>query len=350
MPSSAVPTDTILGSMTERGFRVITYSRAGYGTSSPAAGRSVADTAADCAYLLTRLGVERYLVVGWSAGGPHALASAAAAPESVEGVLVVASFAPFDAGGPDDVAAEAASSLPPVDLAVLTAGYGMDDAVDMDHDLPGGDAGWVADLAALTGPWGFDLDAVTVPVELWHGALDHVVPAAHGLWLAEHLPTAQRHLEPGHGHLSLAVDRLGEKLEALSYRTACVACHAARSLARPTARGVAVAYLTGAVRTTVHPEDPVGPRGELTAPDGGDDGHTAPDDLITWREEGVILLRERFSRAVEERDLPPDADPEQLARYVITIGYGIAVQAANGVPRLELQEAADLALRGWPSE
>lgn len=47
MPGSAVPMDTVLGSMTERGYRVITYSRAGYGASSPATGRTVADTAAD---------------------------------------------------------------------------------------------------------------------------------------------------------------------------------------------------------------------------------------------------------------------------------------------------------------
>ncbi|MFI6309984.1 alpha/beta fold hydrolase [Nocardia fusca] len=75
MPGSAVPMGAVLDSMTERGFRVITYSRAGYGASSHAVGRTVADTAADCAFLLTHLGVTRYLVVGWSAGGPHALAA-----------------------------------------------------------------------------------------------------------------------------------------------------------------------------------------------------------------------------------------------------------------------------------
>jgi pimeloyl-ACP methyl ester carboxylesterase len=97
MPGSAVPMGTVLGSMTDRGFRVITYSRAGYGASTPAAGRTILDTAAVCAFLLTHLDVTHYLVVGWSAGGPHALASAAVAPDGVEGVLLVASFAPFDA-------------------------------------------------------------------------------------------------------------------------------------------------------------------------------------------------------------------------------------------------------------
>jgi pimeloyl-ACP methyl ester carboxylesterase len=252
--------DTVLNSVTERGFRVITYSRAGYGASSPAAGRTVADTAADCAFLLTHLGVTRYLVVGWSAGGPHALASAAVVPGSVEGVLLIASFAPFDTEGLDyvdgmgarnvaqfrtvghgepamrevvgqmasavrghtsaDVATEMASLLPPVDLAVLTAEYGADNAANMDHGLSRGDEGWIGDLAALTSPWGFDLDAVTAPIELWHGTVDRMVPVAHGQWLAEHLPTAVPHLEPGQGHLSLAIGSLGEKLEALANRIA----------------------------------------------------------------------------------------------------------------------------------
>ena len=258
MPGSAVPMDTVLGAMTARGFRVITYSRAGYGASSPAPGRTVADTAADCAFLLAHLGVTRYLVVGWSAGGPHALASAAVAPQNVEGVLVVASFAPFDAEGLDyaegmgaqnvaqfgtvgqgepamrelvgqmasavrgnassDVATEMASLLPPVDLAVLTAEYGADNAANMDHGLSGGDEGWFADLAALTSPWGFELGDIAVPVELWHGTADQMVPVTHGQWLAAHLPTARTHLEPEQGHLSIAIGSLGEKLEALSDR------------------------------------------------------------------------------------------------------------------------------------
>lgn len=260
MPGSAVPMGTVLGSMTARGFRVITYSRAGYGASSHAPGRTVADTAADCAFLLTHLGVERYLVVGWSAGGPHALAGAAVAPESVEGVLLVSSFAPFDADGLDyvegmgaqnvaqfgtvghgesamrelvgqmasavrgntsaDVGTEMASLLPPVDLAVLTAEYGADNAANMDHGLSRGDEGWVADLAALTSPWGFDFGAVVAPIELWHGAVDQMVPVTHGRWLAEHLPTAEVHLEPEQGHLSIAIGSLGEKIEVLRKRVA----------------------------------------------------------------------------------------------------------------------------------
>jgi hypothetical protein len=85
------------------------------------------------------------------------------------------------------------------------------------------------------------------------------------------------------------------------------------------------------------------------APQTTRDKHTAQDALITWSEEAVILLRARFSAAVDDGDLPPGADPEQLARYVVTVGNSIAVQAAERVPRLEPQEAAELALKSWPS-
>ncbi|WP_235029831.1 hypothetical protein [Nonomuraea solani] len=49
-----------------------------------------------------------------------------------------------------------------------------------------------------------------------------------------------------------------------------------------------------------------------------------------------------------EGDLPPETDPGLLARYVTTLAFGIAVQAASGVCRDELQRMADAGLRNWP--
>jgi pimeloyl-ACP methyl ester carboxylesterase len=256
MPGSAVPMPTVLDSITERGFRVVTYSRAGYGASSPAPGRSVADSVADCVSLLAHLGITEYLTVGWSTGGPHALAQAALAPESVTGVLSVASFAPFDAPGldfvegmgaqnvaqfgiigqgepavrglvaqmaaavrdnsPADVVAGLASMFSPVDAEVLTGSFGAENAANMNHALAPGDEGWVEDLVALTSPWGVGVTAIKVRVELWHGSEDRMVPLSHGQWLAEHLPTVTPHLEAEHGHLSIAIGSLGDKLDALT--------------------------------------------------------------------------------------------------------------------------------------
>jgi pimeloyl-ACP methyl ester carboxylesterase len=49
-----------------------------------------------------------------------------------------------------------------------------------------------------------------VPVIVWQGGQDRMVPFTHGQWLAAHLPTAQARLLPQEGHLSIAVDKFGE--------------------------------------------------------------------------------------------------------------------------------------------
>ncbi|MFE6286443.1 TetR/AcrR family transcriptional regulator [Streptomyces sp. NPDC057877] len=122
----------------------------------------------------------------------------------------------------------------------------------------------------------------------------------------------------------------------------------ARALGEPTALGVATAVLTGVVRTTTRPARPHGCLGVQGALATSDPGQGVRDLLADWRNDGCCRLRERFQRAVDEGDLPPEADPGLLARYVSTLAFGIAVQAASGVGSDELQEMADAALRGWP--
>jgi hypothetical protein len=72
-------------------------------------------------------------------------------------------------------------------------------------------------------------------------------------------------------------------------------------------------------------------------------------DLAERREAGVAALRKRFEQAQAEGDLPLTADPETLARYVNTVGQGLAVQAAGGASREDMHRVADQALSTWPS-
>jgi AcrR family transcriptional regulator len=121
-----------------------------------------------------------------------------------------------------------------------------------------------------------------------------------------------------------------------------------RALEEPTARQVAEAFLAGSVHTTTRPDGPPGclvVQGSLAA---GAAGRPARDALTLCREESWARLRERFRKAAEDGDLTPDTDPGLLARYLLTIGNGIAVQAASGVGRDELRHVADAALRHWP--
>ncbi|MEA5364455.1 TetR/AcrR family transcriptional regulator [Amycolatopsis sp., V23-08] len=136
--------------------------------------------------------------------------------------------------------------------------------------------------------------------------------------------------------------------KALERYTEGPSAYLARALDEPTALGVATAILAGTIRTTTRPTGPNGCLGVQGALATGDASSEARDLLVAWRDDGYTTIRARFERAVDEGDLPPDADPTLVARYVTALGYGIAVQAASGVGRDELQDMADAALRAWP--
>ena len=76
--------------------------------------------------------------------------------------------------------------------------------------------GFVDDDLAIVAPWGFDVSAITVPVAVWYGVNDTLVPASHGEWLARTIPGATVVPLDG-GHFAI-YDRLGELLSWLRNR------------------------------------------------------------------------------------------------------------------------------------
>ena len=60
-------------------------------------------------------------------------------------------------------------------------------------------------------------------------------------------------------------------------------------------------------------------------------------------------IRERLERALAKGDLPRHADPEALARYVVAVMRGMAVEAASGAKGRELHQIVDTAMRAWPA-
>jgi AcrR family transcriptional regulator len=118
---------------------------------------------------------------------------------------------------------------------------------------------------------------------------------------------------------------------------------------KPTARAVAEHVLRGAAVAGTLPGRPTGCLAVQGALAPGMPDAAAHKLLTDWRKQGERRIRERFRAARAEGDLPPDSDPSALARYVFTVAYGVAVQAASGVPRGQLQETVQLALRAWPS-
>jgi len=232
----------------DRGIRLVSYDRPGYGGSTAAPGRSVADAAADVRAIADALGTERLAVWGVSGGGPHALACAALLPDRVAAVASLGSVAPTDADGLDwfagmgqtnleefaaaqqghealeeyfgpqarePVTAEGLlqglrSLLTDVDAAALTGELGEYLAENMSGAVGQGVDGWRDDDLAFVKPWGFSVEDILVPVQLWHGEQDHFVPFTHGEWLAARIPDVHARLHPEDGHMTLMQRRIPE--------------------------------------------------------------------------------------------------------------------------------------------
>ena len=77
--------------------------------------------------------------------------------------------------------------------------------------------GWVDDTMAFIAPWGFELSDIKVPVLLYQGSEDKMVPFGHGEWLAAHLPQGnlRKHLMQGQGHISIFLGQMDDMLDEL---------------------------------------------------------------------------------------------------------------------------------------
>ena len=127
------------------------------------------------------------------------------------------------------------------------------------------------------------------------------------------------------------------------------ACHVSEALAEPTARGVVKKMLLASIELVTNPRNPRGCFMVQSALACGEDADPLRREMAKRRAETVVALRERFERAVAEGDLPRDADPAALARFVTIVSQGIAVQAAGGVGCEELKRAVEVAMRAWPT-
>lgn len=122
--------------------------------------------------------------------------------------------------------------------------------------------------------------------------------------------------------------------------------HAA--LTAPTAGAYARALLEGAADLHGDKRNPPGCLGVQGALACGPQSDAIRRELIRRRKVGERIIRDRLRRAKADGDLPADADPADLARFLSIVIYGITVQAAGGATRRELRSAAEIALRSWP--
>jgi pimeloyl-ACP methyl ester carboxylesterase len=223
-----------------RGVRVIAVDRPGYGDSELHADGSsgtVADAAVDVADYLASQNIGRAGAVGWSAGGRIALALAAAFPELVDRVAVVATPAPDEdvpwVGDENRALARSLAELPAGEatsalVSLFTQMMGVDPtgeslmpflgtdpadadtredaavrlAIMLDRAAAQGVVGMAADIVSYTiHAWGFDPGSIAAKTLLLYGGADSLITSAHAQWYKKHVPDSRVEMVPGTGHL-----------------------------------------------------------------------------------------------------------------------------------------------------
>lgn len=221
--------------------KAVAASRPGYGLSDRRKGRTVATDIDDQSELLEFLGVKKFVSIGWSGGGPHAMNMtrnancvgaitlagvgewgnadldflAGMGPENHEEFGAALSgeqeierwmqnnFETFSNVKGSDLIESFGGLIGDADKRALTPDVAEADASSFRRALSMGYHGWMDDDLAFVQPFGFELSQITKPVLVWQGDDDFMVPRAHSEWLAKHIPTAKLNFVEGHGHISL---------------------------------------------------------------------------------------------------------------------------------------------------
>jgi pimeloyl-ACP methyl ester carboxylesterase len=245
-PGSRLEGRLAAGAARRHGLRLLAPDRPGFGQSTFLPGRTISAWAVDVAELADQFELERFAIVGVSGGGPYALACAARIPERLSRVgligavwplarrqlthdmvtlnrlaLALAARSPFLARltaqlvarwvrrHPGHQLAHMMATASPADRRVLAdPAYRAMVTQSTAEALRQGGRGAAWELTLLARPWDFRLQEVTVPVRIWQGLADSIVPPATAQDLAAALPSSECHYLPDEGHLSVVVRHL----------------------------------------------------------------------------------------------------------------------------------------------
>jgi len=231
---------------------MIASDRPGFGLSDFKPRRTIPDFTRDVCELADHLGLQRFAALGVSGGGPYAAACAARIPERLSAALLVCSVAPADAPdatkgmvavnrwllslahrapalaqcvavvclwaiwrrGEQVIPKQIEARLPPADKQALASPELRAALIASSVEaLRKGVRAAAADGLLYGRPWGFSLQEINVPVHLWHGEKDVVVPPGMGRYLAATIPNCRASFFPHDGHFSLPFTRLREILK-----------------------------------------------------------------------------------------------------------------------------------------
>ena len=221
----------------ELGVCMLMGDRPGFGGSTRLPGRGLWAVADDLARLLDAHGLDRVPVVGFSGGGPHALALAARHPDRVEGVAVVVGAAPlvpderarlvgvnaagleaadqgwealhaYLAGIRERILADAGTrgilaDAPPEDRKIMAdPAWQRIDRANTREALRQGAEGWTDEVLALVREWDFEPANVQARVTWWHGADDANAPLSAARRVVAQIREGQLHVWHDQGHFA----------------------------------------------------------------------------------------------------------------------------------------------------
>jgi pimeloyl-ACP methyl ester carboxylesterase len=240
----------------ERGLRVITTERQGFGVSTRMEGHGFAEHADDTVAILDELAIEALPVYGASGASPHILAFAARHPERVTAASIMVGAAPLDAieaaeqidlnaleyrlyqagdlaeiwrmteevrtevlADPMGAFRSIMASAPAADRAIIEdPAWQQGFVTGITEALRQGAGGWYDEDLAELGPWDIDLAAVQTDVTWWHADGDRNAPLSAARRLVGQLPRARLHVWQDAGHLT-AYQREPEVLDELLARS-----------------------------------------------------------------------------------------------------------------------------------
>lgn len=235
------------------GLRVVAVDRPGSAGSTFYRNRRILDWPSDVGAVAEALAIDRFAVLGYSGGGPYALACAHAIGERLTAVTTVSSPSPFDTPGatnaiapeswrfmqlararpllsrtvsammgltarmaPRRLVAGAMRALPPADAAALGDPELAAAFTRMVYETTHGSArGAQHDTALMISQWGFDPVSISRHVVMWHGTEDRNAPPVMARWLASRLPDAELRWLHGEGHISAAANHAHQVLDDL---------------------------------------------------------------------------------------------------------------------------------------
>ncbi len=205
--------------------RIIIPERPGYGLSDPAPGRIISNWANDVIELADYLGIDRFHVAGGSGGGPYTLACAIHSPERVISATLFSSGVPpefvdksknMQTGNriifflskyaplllkalsaniantvkkhPEKFAAQMLAKSPEWDRRLMEKQSGDHSMMHVKEAFRQGGDGNYRDTLLVCHPWSLDLGKIAVPVFMWHGKADTLMPVSSARAFSKLIP------------------------------------------------------------------------------------------------------------------------------------------------------------------